>query len=179
ALSGALAASLGQMVAGLSRKKKAQAAYVDQLSEALADFQRAAGEFAEAIDRDAASFDAVMKAYKLPQESAEEKSRRDAAICDALRGAAEVPLEVARKAVAIYERLGQLQPIASASMLSYLRVGRSMAAAAVRGALENVSINLDSLAEIGADTSFIARMRSEAESLDSRVIESAVSAGRP
>ncbi|MFZ0635063.1 MAG: glutamate formimidoyltransferase [Candidatus Acidiferrales bacterium] len=179
ALSGALAASLGQMVAGLSRKKKAQAAYVDQLSEALADFQRAAGEFAEAIDRDAASFDAVMKAYKLPQESAEEKSRRDAAICDALRGAAEVPLEVARKAVAIYERLGQLQPIASASMLSDLRVGRSMAAAAVRGALENVSINLDSLAEIGADTSFIARMRSEAESLDSRVIESAVSAGRP
>src|SRR5438132_9551511 len=35
ALVGALAAALGQMVAGLSRKKKSQAAFVDQLSPAL------------------------------------------------------------------------------------------------------------------------------------------------
>ena len=41
ALAGALGASLGQMVARLSRKKKSQAAYVDQLSDALANFQSA------------------------------------------------------------------------------------------------------------------------------------------
>ncbi len=35
ALAGALGASLGQMVASLSRKKKSQAAFVDQLSDAL------------------------------------------------------------------------------------------------------------------------------------------------
>ena len=39
ALAGALGASLGQMVAGLSRKKKSQAAHVDQLSEAVAGFR--------------------------------------------------------------------------------------------------------------------------------------------
>src|SRR6266446_1212561 len=40
ALAGALAASLGQMVAGLSRKKKSHAAYVNELSEALDQLRR-------------------------------------------------------------------------------------------------------------------------------------------
>jgi len=51
----ALAASLGQMVAGLSRKKKSQAAYADQLSMALDEMRKVADELAEAIDRDAES----------------------------------------------------------------------------------------------------------------------------
>src|SRR5258708_21175534 len=73
ALAGALAASLGQMVAGLSRKKKSQAAVVNQLSEALDQLRRSAAELAEAIDRDAAAYDAVMAAYKLPPESEDQK----------------------------------------------------------------------------------------------------------
>src|SRR5712692_9897611 len=44
ALAGALAASLGEMVAGLSRKKKSQAAYVNQLSEAVDHLRRTATE---------------------------------------------------------------------------------------------------------------------------------------
>src|SRR5689334_569803 len=42
AFAAAMAASLGQMVAGLSRKKKSQAAYVDQLSTALDEMRKAA-----------------------------------------------------------------------------------------------------------------------------------------
>ena len=98
---------------------------------------------AEAIDRYAASFDAVMAAYKLPQGSPEEQQRREAAIQTALQGAASVPLGVARRAADIFDRLGQLEPMASPSMKSDLRVGRLMAAAAVLGALENVAINLE------------------------------------
>src|ERR1700744_6503251 len=64
ALAGALGASLGQMVAGLSRKKKAQAAHVDALSEALAELLAASKFLSEAVDRDAASFGHVMAAYK-------------------------------------------------------------------------------------------------------------------
>src|SRR6202040_518329 len=69
ALAGALGASLGQMVAGLSRKKKSQAAHVDQLSDALAEFQASSRALSEAIDRDAASFSQVMAAYKLPKDT--------------------------------------------------------------------------------------------------------------
>jgi glutamate formiminotransferase / formiminotetrahydrofolate cyclodeaminase len=175
ALAGALGASLGQMVAGLSRKKKSQAAYVEPLSEAVAEFQAASRTLAEAIDKDAASFESVMAAYKLPQANPEEQRRRDDAIQQALQGAAAVPLEVARKSAEIYERLGQLEAISSPSMISDIRVGRLMAAAGVRGALENVSINLESI----TDGAFAARMRSECASLLARVGESPVSAGQP
>jgi len=175
ALAGALGASLGQMVAGLSRKKKSQAAHVEQLSEAIAEFQAASRELAEAIDRDAASFESVMAAYKLPQGNPEEQRRREGAIQQALQGAAQVPLEVARGAAEIFDRLGQLESISSPSMLSDIRVGRLMAAAGVRGALENVAINLESI----TDAAFAERMRAESASLLARVAESPVGAGRP
>src|ERR1700732_1088523 len=167
ALAGALAASLGQMVAGLSRKKKSQAAFVNELSEALDQLRRNAAELAEAIDRDAAAYDAVLAAFKLPQESAEEKRVRDEAIQEATRGAAEVPLEVAERSVAPFERLGQLASIAAASMKSDLEVARLMAAAGARGALANVEINLDSI----ADANYVTSMRAKSAALRERMGE--------
>lgn len=174
ALAGALGASLGQMVAGLSRKKKSQAAFVEPLSEAVAEFHAAAEALAKAIDADAASFESAMAAYKLPQESTEEQKRRDEAIQRALEGAANVPLDVARKAVDIYDRLGQLEAIASPSMISDIRVGRLMAAAAARGALENVAINLESI----TDAAMVSRMRSESAELAARISEAPETAGK-
>ena len=167
ALAGALAASLGEMVAGLSRKKKSQAAYVNQLSEAVDLLRRNANELAEAIDRDAASYDAVIAAYKLPQSNAEETRRRDEAIQCATRGASEVPLQVAERSVALFERLGQLASIAAASMKSDLEVARLMAAAGARGALANVEINLDAL----SDPSYVASMRAKCAALRDRLEE--------
>src|SRR6202165_5494613 len=167
ALAGALAASLGQMVAGLSRKKKSQAAHVDQLSAALDEMRRAAAELAEAIDRDAASYDAVITAFKLPQGTAEETKQREQAIQSATRSAAEVPLHVAESAVAVFERLGALTSIAAASMKSDLEVARLMAAAGAKGALANVEINLESI----ADATYASRMRSKIADLSDRLTE--------
>ncbi|HWW18971.1 MAG TPA: glutamate formimidoyltransferase [Candidatus Saccharimonadales bacterium] len=167
ALAGALAASLGQMVAGLSRKKKAQAAFLNQLSEALEQLRRDASELAEAIDQDAAAYESVMAAYKLPQDGAEEKRRREDAIQSAMRGAAEVPLQVAERGVALFERLGQLASIAAASMKSDLEVARLMAAAATRGALANVEINLESI----VDANYVASTRAKGAALRERLGE--------
>ncbi len=165
ALAGALAASLGQMVAGLSRKKKSQAAYVDRLSAELDAMRRDADELAEAIDRDAASYDAVLAAFKLPQGTAEETQQRDAAIQAATKVAADVPLQVAEQTVALFERLGQLEAIVAASMRSDLEVARGMAAAGARGALANVEINLDGI----TDSAYVALMRKKAASLRERL----------
>src|SRR5262249_5487649 len=63
ALAAALAASLGQMVAGLSRKKKSQAAQAEELSRTLAGLRVTTEKLAEAIDRDAASYEAVLAAF--------------------------------------------------------------------------------------------------------------------
>jgi glutamate formiminotransferase/formiminotetrahydrofolate cyclodeaminase len=165
AFAGALAASLGQMVAGLSRKKKSQATVVDRLSDALENMRRAADELVEAIDGDAASFDAVMAAFKLPQNDAEETKAREQAIQTATRSAAEVPLRVADRTVALFERLGQLASIAAASMKSDLEVARLLAAAGARGALANVEINLDGITDAGYVTSMRERVSALRERL--------------
>jgi len=81
---------------------------------------------------------------------------------------------VAETSLKLFERLGQLESMASASMLSDVRVGRLMAAAAVRGALENIAINLASL----RDAEYVKRMRAKATALESRLAESPVAAGK-
>jgi glutamate formiminotransferase / formiminotetrahydrofolate cyclodeaminase len=165
ACAAAMAASLGQMVAGLSRKKKSQLAVVDKLSEALDNMRRAADDLTDAIDRDASSYDAVMVAFKLPKGDAAEIKWREEAVQMATRAAAEVPLEVANRTVALFERLGQLATIAAASMKSDLEVARLMAAAGAKGALANVEINLDGI----KDSGYVAAMREKVFALRERL----------
>jgi glutamate formiminotransferase / formiminotetrahydrofolate cyclodeaminase len=155
AFAAALAAALGQMIAGLSRKKKSQALHVDKLSEHLDALRREANWLTEAIDRDAASYDRVMAAFKLPPGVPAEIAKREETIQTATKGAAEVPLQVAERAVALFERLGQLETIAAASMKSDLKVARLMAEAGARGAIANVEINLDGI----ADTAYVTAKR--------------------
>jgi len=140
AFAAALAAALGQMVAGLSRKKKSQAPHVEKLSEHLDALRNEADALAQAIDHDAASYDAVMAAFRLAQGDAGETQQREDAIQKATRGAAEVPLGVAERAVALFERLKQLETIAAASMKSDLQVARLMAMAGAQG--PNTGTNL-------------------------------------
>jgi glutamate formiminotransferase / formiminotetrahydrofolate cyclodeaminase len=165
ALAGALGAGLGQMVAAISGKKKSGAARAGELAKAALEFQAASSFLAGAIDDDAASFASVLAAYKLAHGTPAEQRARDEAIQRALRRAVEVPLGVARRAADLFEKLGQLEVLASPSMLSDVRVGRMMASAAVRGALENVTINLESV----SDPDFAERAHAEARSLASRI----------
>lgn len=165
AFAGALAAALGQMVAGLSRKKKSQAAHVEKLSEHLDALRKDAEALAEAIDRDAASYDEVLAAFKLPQGNSEETAAREAAIEKATQGASKVPLEVATRAVAVKERIAQLLPIAAASMKSDLEVAQLMAVAGAKGAIANVEINLSGL----KDQMFIEMLKRNVEDLRKRL----------
>jgi formiminotetrahydrofolate cyclodeaminase len=151
----------------LSRKKKSQLAVVDKLSEALDDMRRAAEELTAAIDRDANSYDDVLLAYKLPHGDPSETKWREEAIQLATRAAAEVPMEVAERTVALFERLGQLAAIAAASMKSDLEVARLMATAGARGALANVEINLDGI----RDTKYVAATRERISALRERLGE--------
>src|SRR5262249_13027386 len=79
------------------------------------------------------------------QGDSSETARRDQAVQAATKGAAEVPFIVAERAVALFERLGQLETIAAASMKSDLKVARLMAEAGTLGALCNGEINLDGI----------------------------------
>ena len=150
----AMAAALATMVASRSRGKKAYVAYERELSEAIARLAEMREELKAAIDRDAESFDAVLKAYK----QAKEASNGDQIIAAALAQATSVPLGVAEKArevAAIAEKLG---PITNPNMKSDLTTAVALAEAAITSALANVDINLESL----KDAAFVSEVRKRA-----------------
>jgi formiminotetrahydrofolate cyclodeaminase len=165
AFAGAAAAAVGQMVAGLSRKKKSQALHLDALSAQLDILRKAGDALTAAIDRDAAAYEDVLKAFKMPQGSPAEIKARNVEVQRATRGATEVPLDVAERTVALCEQIGQLQPIAAASMRSDLEVAQLMATAGARGAMANVEINLDGI----NDANYVQSMRAKLAALRTRL----------
>jgi len=165
AYAGAIAAALGQMVAGLSRKKKSQILYVDKLSAMLEEMRNTAEQLTAAIDRDAGSYESVMAAFRLPQGNAQEIEKREKALQSATKTAAEIPLQVAETAAQLQARLLQLETIAAASMKSDLLVARLMAGAAAKGALANVEINLEAL----KDSAYVESMQGKVAELRNRL----------
>jgi glutamate formiminotransferase len=143
AAAAAMAAGLCSMVAGMSRGKKNYLAYERELGEALARLAVLREELKALIDAAAAAYDAVVKAYKL----AKTLPADDGAITEALKVATRVPLEVMERAREIREWTQRLLPITNPKMASDLTVAVALANAAMQGALANVEINLDSLAE--------------------------------
>jgi len=147
AAAGAMAAALASMVAGLSRGKKNYLQYERELSDAIARLATLREEFKAAIDADAASYEAVMKAYK---------AKSDGAIAEALRGATNVPLGVAERAREVARIVETLKPTTNPKMASDLTVASALAQAALTGALANVEINLGDL----KDAAFVGELRS-------------------
>jgi glutamate formiminotransferase/formiminotetrahydrofolate cyclodeaminase len=160
AASGAMAAGLANMVASMSRGKKAYLQYETQLSEAIARLSQLREELKSAIDADAESYNSVMKAYK----SAKESSDGDA-ISAALKQATSVPLGVAERVVQVAQIVSSLKPITNPNMKSDLVTAIALAKAALEGALANVEINLDSLKDGSKDEAFIADTRRRAAGL--------------
>ena len=143
AAAGAMAAGLANMVASMSRGKKAYAQYENQLSEAISRLSQLREELKSAIDADAESYNVVMKAYKTARESPD----AGAAISAALKQATSVPLGVAEKAVEVAKIAANLKPITNPNMKSDLTTAIALAKAALEGALANVEINLNTLAK--------------------------------
>jgi glutamate formiminotransferase / formiminotetrahydrofolate cyclodeaminase len=150
AASAAMAAGLATMVASMSRGKKAYLQYERELSEAIARLSELREALKAAIEADAESYNAVMKAYKQAKDSA----GKDGIIEDALKQATNVPLGVAERAREVAEIIATLKPITNPNMKSDLTTALALARAAMEGALANVEINLESLKDqaFAADT---------------------------
>lgn len=160
AAAGAMAAALGHMVASMSRGKKAYLQFERELSEAIARLAKLREELKAAVDEDAASYDAVAKAYKQAKAAA----GGDGLVAEALKGATRVPLGVAERSREVGNIVESLGPITNPNMASDLTVARALARAAVEGALANVEINLESL----KDESFAAEIRKKTTALRSQ-----------
>jgi len=160
AASAAMGAALAAMVASMSRGKKAYLQYEAQLSAAIARLGPLREELKAAINADAESYDAVMKAYRQAKAAADEQTS-EALIESALKEATSIPLSVAEKAHAVSQIAHSLEPITNPNMKSDLSTALALARAAVAGALSNVEINLASV----KDQAFAAHVRQRTAAL--------------
>lgn len=109
ALNGAIAAALAAMVAGLTIGKKGYEAHEELMQHIrrLACGQQS--QFMADVDRDSEAYNRVFACFKLPKVTDDEKAARSAAIQEATREAAEIPMQVARNA---YELMSIIADVA-------------------------------------------------------------------
>ncbi|MEO8522990.1 MAG: cyclodeaminase/cyclohydrolase family protein, partial [Acidobacteriota bacterium] len=84
----------------------------------------------------------VVRARRMPKESPAELEARAAALRTAMIDAARVPLRTAAVAAEVLELAERIAPIGNRNAVSDAGVAAQVAAAALRGALLNVRINL-------------------------------------
>ena len=164
ALAGAMGSALLLMVARMPKTRAGSEEERTNLAAAVAVLAPLCTLLTNAMDADAAAYDRVVAAYRLPKATDTEKASRSAAIQRALHGATEVPLGVLRAAV---EALRQARRIAAhgyGAAASDVGVAIAMLAAAARGAALNVDVNLGSLKDAGfVETVHAERQRLAAE----------------
>ncbi|MDO9303685.1 MAG: cyclodeaminase/cyclohydrolase family protein, partial [Anaerolineales bacterium] len=150
AYAGAMGAGLVAMVAGLTigKKKYAEVEAEMQAIRVMAESLRK--ELTHAVDDDAASFEVVMATFKLPKETDEQKSIRNAAIVQSTLNAAHIPLNVAEDAVKVMELALKCAKDANLNAISDSMSGFAMSRAALTAAGYNVKININSLEDKSA-----------------------------
>ena len=101
----------------------------------------------ELATQDSDAFDAVVASFRLPKATDDEKASRRDSIRSATLGAAEVPFRTASKALDLLELLPELAEKGNPNAASDVGVAGLLASAALKGAVFNVEINLESLPE--------------------------------
>jgi formiminotetrahydrofolate cyclodeaminase len=124
------------------------------------------------VDDDAGAYDEVVSAYRLPKATDGEKASRREAVDAALRGAAEVPLEVMRTCRAGLTEAVEIARCGNRAAGSDVGVAVELLTAALRGAALNVRTNLDAMSDVG----YVDGVRAEVERLEASAIELAADA---
>ena len=141
----ALAAALGQMVLAYSYGPKKPDA---ELAALHATFGDGRDRLLRLAEDDARSYDNVRAARKRQKERPGD-STVSADVVAALRGAAAVPLETARRARELATALSAVRSRTNPQLVSDLATSLALFRAAAEGALANVGINLEDLRKAG------------------------------
>lgn len=147
ALAGALAGALGTMVARLTIGKKRYAEHEERMRAAETALESLRGELFDLVAEDARAYESFRTASRMSQRTPEEVATREAALRDAARNAARVPLRTAETCVTVLENLQAVASYGNENALSDAAVAAWLARAGAEGAVWNVRINLPELPE--------------------------------
>ena len=142
---GALAASLGTMVANLTGGKAAYDDEWEKFSDVAVHGQQLKNDLLHLVDEDTNAFNKIMNAFGLPKKSDEEKAARSAAIQEATKFATEVPFQTMQKSFEAFEVCRAMVEWGNPASVTDGGVGALAARSAVMGAHLNVKINASSL----------------------------------
>ena len=144
ALTGALAASMGEMVLNYSVGRKSLAAHEPELREALAEFTRARGVMLLLMAEDQLAYEAVTALRKLPVDAPERQEQYAATLAACIR----VPEAMAATAAAVLELCERLVDKVNPYLLSDLAVCAELSMATVRCGAYNVRVNLADVTDV-------------------------------
>ncbi len=167
AMTGAFGAALSAMVASLTIGKKAYADVKDEMQEVIDKAEELRLELLDAIQKDSESFDAFIAALGMPKDTDEEKAARTAAMQKSLKEAAEVPYQTAVTAAMVMPLAETVVQKGNAKAVTDGLVSAMMARTAVRSALLNVRINLESI----NDAEYVADMQKKCRDLEGSVVK--------
>jgi glutamate formiminotransferase/formiminotetrahydrofolate cyclodeaminase len=162
AYSGAMAAGLVVMVARLTINKKKYKDVENRMGEIIEEAEKLRNEMTASVEKDAAAYDKVVAAFRLPKTTKKEIDTRKKAIQDTTLKATQAPLEVANMAVSVLSLALEVAEKGNPNAITDAGTGAALGLASLRGASMNVRINLDSL----DDQSKVKKFSSEIEALE-------------
>jgi glutamate formiminotransferase/formiminotetrahydrofolate cyclodeaminase len=145
AYAGAMGAGLVAMVAGLTIGKKKYAEVEAEMQAIRVVAENLRKELTRAVDDDASAFEVLMATFKMPKDTEEQKSARNAAITQATLNAAHIPLHVSMDAIKVMDLALKCAQRGNANAISDSMSGFAMARASLTAAACNVRINLNGL----------------------------------
>ena len=137
ALTGALAASLAEMVTSLTSGKKQYAAYQQEIEQIMAEAEVLRVKLLDDIDRDGEAFLPLAKAYGGDHNAPDYREHLEACLLQA----AKAPLEVMRSVCRVIELDERLALIGSKLAVSDAGVSVILAHGALLGSAVNVTVN--------------------------------------
>ena len=129
-------------VAAVSVGKPKFAAHDADLRTRLADLLALRDRFVALADEDAAAFAALMRAYRLPKATDDERAARATALQEGMRQAAATPLRIMAAARDVLGAAEAIATIGNPNALGDCGAAGAMAVAAMRVSLLNVTANI-------------------------------------
>ncbi len=161
ALSGGLAAALASMVCNLTIGKKQYVDVQNEIKKTLKKSEKLRKKLTGLIDEDTNAFQDVIKAFKMPKETEEQKNKRSTSIQNGYKKATQIPLDTARSCAQILDVTKTVAEIGNVNSITDVAVSSIMARSAVESAILNVEINLGSI----KDTQFVKNTKKELDDI--------------
>ena len=161
ALSGALSAALTSMVCNLTLGKEKYIDVQNEIKNTIKISEKLRKKLTNLIDEDTNAFQDVIKAYKMPKDTEEQKKKRSDEIQKGYKMAAQIPLHTARTCVQVLDAAKSVAKIGNINSITDVAVSANMACSAIESAILNVKINLGSV----KDEKFVEQTNKELETI--------------